>query len=63
MTRGVRIVNLQPGDSVAAVAVMNHEDLGQGADGVVNGEELPAENSPVPESMSTPKEQGEIVNA
>jgi DNA gyrase subunit A len=30
--RGVRIVNLGDGDSVAAVAVLNHEDLQRGVD-------------------------------
>ena len=30
--RGVRIVNLNEGDSVAAVAVLNHEDLNRGVD-------------------------------
>jgi hypothetical protein len=34
MTRGVRIVNLGEGDSVAAVAVISHEDLSRGIDGV-----------------------------
>ena len=33
MTRGVRIVNLGDGDSVAAVAVLNREDLSRGVDG------------------------------
>ena len=39
-TRGVRIVNLLEGDTVAAVAVLQHEDLGRGVDqgGEENGE-------------------------
>ena len=32
MTRGVRVVNLGEGDSVAAVAVMTHADLNRGVD-------------------------------
>ncbi len=32
-TRGVRVVNLQEGDSVAALAVLAHEDLMRGVDG------------------------------
>lgn len=32
MTRGVRVVNLLDGDSVAAVAVMTHDDLNRGVD-------------------------------
>ncbi len=32
-TRGVRVVNLQEGDSVAALAVLTHEDLTRGVDG------------------------------
>jgi DNA gyrase subunit A len=32
-TRGVRIVNLQEGDTVAALAVLTHEDLNRGVDG------------------------------
>ncbi len=34
-TRGVRVVNLQEGDSVAALAVLTHEDLTRGVDGGV----------------------------
>lgn len=34
-TRGVRIVNLQEGDTVAAVAVITHADLNRGVDGGV----------------------------
>jgi DNA gyrase subunit A len=39
-TRGVRIVNLLEGDTVAAVAVLQHEDLGRGVDqgGEENGQ-------------------------
>ncbi len=33
-TRGVRIVNLDEGDTVAALAVLRHEDLTRGVDGV-----------------------------
>ena len=33
-TRGVRIVNLDEGDIVAALAVLRHEDLARGVDGV-----------------------------
>ena len=33
MTRGVRVVNLNEGDTVAAVAVLYHEDLNRGVDG------------------------------
>src|SRR5690606_11551199 len=32
-TRGVRVVNLQDGDSVAALAVITHEDLNREVDG------------------------------
>jgi DNA gyrase subunit A len=39
MTRGVRIVNLLEGDSVAAVAVLSQEDLNRGIDGGVQGDE------------------------
>jgi DNA gyrase subunit A len=33
MTRGVRIVNLVEGDTVAAAAVISHEDMSRGVDG------------------------------
>ena len=32
-TRGVRVVNLQDGDTVAAMAILTHEDLNRGVDG------------------------------
>jgi hypothetical protein len=32
ITRGVRVVNLLEGDTVAAVAVMTHADLNRGVD-------------------------------
>lgn len=38
MTRGVRIVNLQDGDMVAAVAVIKHEDMERGVDGGIADE-------------------------
>ena len=34
MTRGVRVVNLQDGDTVAAVAVISDADLNRGIDGL-----------------------------
>jgi DNA gyrase subunit A len=34
MTRGVRVVNLGEGDTVAAVAAISHADLTRGVDGV-----------------------------
>jgi len=34
-TRGVRVVKMQPGDTVAALAVLTHEDLTRGVDGGV----------------------------
>jgi DNA gyrase subunit A len=42
MTRGVRIVNLQEGDSVAAAAVISHEDMSRGVEGAEEG--LPENN-------------------
>lgn len=43
-TRGVRIVNLQEGDTVAAMAVLNHEDLNR----QVEGSEGESPSQPVP---------------
>jgi DNA gyrase subunit A len=40
MTRGVRIVNLQDGDTVAAVAVIKQEDMARGVDGGIADETL-----------------------
>ncbi|MEZ4615248.1 MAG: hypothetical protein R2867_07015 [Caldilineaceae bacterium] len=39
-TRGVRIVNLQADDSVAALAVITHDDLTRGVDGGTDDETL-----------------------
>jgi DNA gyrase subunit A len=39
MTRGVRVVNLQDGDTVAAVAVISDADLNRGVDGALDGED------------------------
>ena len=39
--RGVRVVNLLPGDSVAALAVLTHEDLTRGVDGGSQDGEAP----------------------
>ena len=41
-TRGVRIVNLDEGDTVAALAVLRHEDLTRGIDGVESNGSDPA---------------------
>jgi DNA gyrase subunit A len=42
-TRGVRVVNLQEGDSVAALAVLTYEDLTREIDGGSTDDELSAE--------------------
>ena len=42
LTRGVRIVNLDEGDTVAALAVLRHEDLTRGVDGVESNGSDPA---------------------
>ncbi len=55
-TRGVRVVALQEGDSVAAVAVLNHEDLQRGVDGGAgeDGAGAPAE-AELSETPATPE--------
>jgi DNA gyrase subunit A len=45
-TRGVRVVNLGEGDSVAALAVLHHADLTRGVD--VGGDGRPAPNGAAP---------------
>ncbi len=50
-TRGVRIVNLSPGDTVAALAVLRHEDLARKIEGTEengSGEPVAAADSPSP---------------
>ncbi|MCC6454812.1 MAG: DNA gyrase subunit A [Caldilineaceae bacterium] len=48
-TRGVRVVNLQEGDSVAALAILTHEDLTRGVDGGSQDDE----GGPVAELMAS----------
>jgi DNA gyrase subunit A len=48
--RGVRIVNLQEGDSVAAVAILTYEDLNRGVDGGGSDESQGAMTQPGPEA-------------
>ncbi|RME51758.1 MAG: hypothetical protein D6790_19470, partial [Caldilineae bacterium] len=45
-TRGVRIVNLAEGDTVAALAVIGHEDLNRKVEGADEDETAPAETIP-----------------
>jgi DNA gyrase subunit A len=42
-SRGVRVVNLQDGDTVAAMAILTQEDLSRGVDGGVHDEMPPIE--------------------
>ena len=42
-SRGVRVVNLQDGDTVAAMAILTQEDLSRGVDGGVQDEMPPIE--------------------
>ena len=45
-TRGVRVVNLQEGDTVAALAVLTHDDLTRGVDGGTGDEHSVYEVAP-----------------
>jgi DNA gyrase subunit A len=49
-TRGVRVVNLQDGDTVAALAVLTHEDLTRGIDGGGSDEEQSVEVNGYPDA-------------
>jgi DNA gyrase subunit A len=50
-TRGVRVVNLQDGDTVAALAVLHHEDLNRSVDVSEDGAApLPEPGEPLPEN-------------
>jgi DNA gyrase subunit A len=55
-SRGVRVVNLQEGDSVAALAVLTYEDLTREVDGGSRDDDIPGNNSSSVESMSADAE-------
>jgi DNA gyrase subunit A len=55
-TRGVRIVNLQEGDSVAALAVLTYEDLTREVDGGSRDDDIPGDNGAGVEPMSADAE-------
>ena len=54
-TRGVRVVNLQKGDSVAALAVLTFDDLNRGVDG--GTVDAPAGDPVIVESVAAPSIQ------
>jgi DNA gyrase subunit A len=60
-TRGVRIVNLAEGDSVAALAIITQEDLNRGVDGGVTDEFAPPENGSVNGARNDGERVSELV--